>query len=56
MSVLLFARAIPNRGSYGVVSYADSLDCVGVMGQTVDTVRQVFGACERAFQERRAAC
>lgn len=30
--------------SYGVVSYADSLDCVGVLGRTVDTVRQVFGA------------
>lgn len=28
--------------SYGVVSYADSLDCVGVLGRTVDIVRQVF--------------
>jgi aspartyl-tRNA(Asn)/glutamyl-tRNA(Gln) amidotransferase subunit A len=28
---------------YGVVSYADSLDCVGVLGSSVDTVRQVFG-------------
>lgn len=27
---------------YGVVSYADSLDCVGVLGSSVDTVRQVF--------------
>lgn len=27
---------------YGVVSYADSLDCVGVLGKTVDTVSQVF--------------
>jgi aspartyl-tRNA(Asn)/glutamyl-tRNA(Gln) amidotransferase subunit A len=28
---------------YGVVSYADSLDCVGVLGGTIDTVQQVFG-------------
>lgn len=28
---------------YGVVSYADSLDCVGVLGKTVDTVAEVFG-------------
>lgn len=26
-----------------MVSYADSLDCVGVLGSSVDTVRQVFG-------------
>ena len=28
---------------YGVVSYADSLDCVGVLGRSIDTVQQVFG-------------
>lgn len=28
---------------YGVVSYADSLDCVGILGKSVDTVQQVFG-------------
>ena len=28
---------------HGVVSYADSLDCVGVLGKTADTVQQVFG-------------
>ncbi|TXT13467.1 hypothetical protein VHUM_00834 [Vanrija humicola] len=28
---------------YGVVSYADSLDCVGVLGKSVDAVEKVFG-------------
>lgn len=28
---------------HGVVSYADSLDCVGVLSKTVDAVEQVFG-------------
>ncbi|CAK9784854.1 amidase signature enzyme [Cutaneotrichosporon oleaginosum] len=28
---------------YGVVSYADSLDCVGVLGSTIDVVEEVFG-------------
>ena len=29
---------------YGVVSFADSLDCVGVLGRTVETVQEVFSA------------
>jgi len=29
----------------GVIAYADSLDCVGVMGQSVDVVREVFSEC-----------
>lgn len=33
---------------YGVVSYADSLDCVGVLGGTIDTVQQVFGKLKLA--------
>lgn len=28
---------------WGVVSFADSLDCVGVLGKSVDTVKKVFG-------------
>lgn len=28
---------------HGVVAYADSLDCVGVLGGTVDSVKEVFG-------------
>lgn len=28
---------------WGVVSFADSLDCVGVLGKSVDTVKTVFG-------------
>ncbi|KAK4683878.1 aspartyl-tRNA(Asn)/glutamyl-tRNA(Gln) amidotransferase subunit A, partial [Tremellales sp. Uapishka_1] len=27
---------------YGVIAYADSMDCVGVLGRTVDTVKQVY--------------
>ncbi|KAI0687386.1 amidase signature domain-containing protein [Cytidiella melzeri] len=27
---------------WGVISYADSLDCVGILGKTVDYVRQVY--------------
>lgn len=27
---------------WGVISFADSLDCVGVLGKSVDTVKQVF--------------
>lgn len=30
-------------GRWGVVSFADSLDCVGVFGKSVDTVKTVFG-------------
>ena len=30
---------------WGVVSFADSLDCVGVLAGSVDTVKDVFGAC-----------
>lgn len=50
---------------FGVVAYADSLDCVGVLGQTVDTVAEVFGVlsspdekdmtCASASQRARAA-
>lgn len=50
---------------FGVVAYADSLDCVGVLGQTVDTVSEVFGVlsspderdmtCASAAQRERAA-
>lgn len=29
----------------GVVSFADSLDCVGVLAKSVDAVKKVFGAC-----------
>lgn len=28
---------------YGVVSYADSLDCVGVLARNVEDTRAVFG-------------
>jgi hypothetical protein len=28
---------------HGIVAYADSLDCVGVLGGTVDWVKEVFG-------------
>ncbi|KIJ65406.1 hypothetical protein HYDPIDRAFT_88164 [Hydnomerulius pinastri MD-312] len=27
---------------WGVISYADSLDCVGVIGKSIDTVKEVF--------------
>ena len=30
---------------WGVVSYADSLDCVGVLGQNVHYVSAAFGMC-----------
>lgn len=30
-------------GRWGVVSFADSLDCVGVFGKSMDTVKTVFG-------------
>lgn len=30
---------------WGVVSFADSLDCVGVMARDVKTVGRVFGQC-----------
>ncbi|KAG1863573.1 amidase signature domain-containing protein [Suillus subalutaceus] len=35
---------------WGVVSFADSLDCVGVLGKSVDTVKTVFG--EHGSNER----
>ena len=32
-----------DRVRYGVVSYADSMDCVGVLGKKVNVVQEVFG-------------
>lgn len=40
---------------FGVVAYADSLDCVGVLGQTVDTVSEVFGVLSSS-DERDMTC
>ncbi|KAK1926661.1 glutamyl-tRNA amidotransferase subunit A (Glu-ADT subunit A) [Papiliotrema laurentii] len=40
---------------HGVVAYADSLDCVGVMANDVDTVRNVFGAISHP-DERDMTC
>lgn len=30
---------------HGVVSYADSLDCVGVLGKDIASVREVYSEC-----------
>ena len=32
-----------NGDSWGVVSFADSLDCVGIMARKVDNVKTTFG-------------
>lgn len=37
------AEIHPVNFRWGVISFADSLDCVGVLGKSVDTVKQVFG-------------
>jgi Asp-tRNA(Asn)/Glu-tRNA(Gln) amidotransferase A subunit family amidase len=39
-------------GRWGVVSFADSLDCVGVLGKSVDTVKTVFGEHDSNVRER----
>ena len=37
---------------WGLVSYADSLDCVGVIAKDVSTTRRVFGALRFLFAQR----
>lgn len=40
---------VSHSGAYrrwGVVSFADSLDCVGVLARNVRTVRKVYGKTE----------
>lgn len=37
-----------------MVSFADSLDCVGVLAGSVDTVKDVFGACSTFARLSRA--
>ena len=37
---------------WGVISYADSLDCVGILASDVNTVKRVFGMKYRISHER----
>lgn len=45
--------ALTMTARWGIVSYADSLDCVGVMAKEVSTVKSVFGECLRCYSIRR---
>lgn len=41
---------LTKRCSWGVISYADSLDCVGVLGKNTDCVQKVFRKSDQNYE------